>query len=324
MAGGSSAARIEWVDAAKGLGIILVVIAHVWTRGPVRDGIYAFHMPLFFLLSGYMVQPQPSGRLFVRQARALLIPFASFATLLIAVDFAIEGARGHRPIFADWGEAVWTILLRTEATRGPFTILWFVPCLFAARLVWNMLARRWPDPTDWRWPVTLAAMMAAAHGLAEASSASPFGLMGLPAALLLFWVGQLWRGKPPGRWTVIFALAPFALVALVFGEPVNLKAGDYGVPLLSLAGAVAISIVLCHMLEALPSPLMGTLAYIGRASLVIMYAHVAFIHYGAPLWPKWMLLPAALVGSLLIDRAARATRLGGVLLLGRPWSGKSD
>ena len=51
--------RFDWVDTAKGLGIILVVIAHVWTKGPVRDFIYSFHMPLFFLLSGYMSKPRP-------------------------------------------------------------------------------------------------------------------------------------------------------------------------------------------------------------------------------------------------------------------------
>ena len=47
--------RLGWLDAAKGLGIILVVIGHVWTRGPVRDTIYAFHMPLFFLLAALAV-----------------------------------------------------------------------------------------------------------------------------------------------------------------------------------------------------------------------------------------------------------------------------
>jgi peptidoglycan/LPS O-acetylase OafA/YrhL len=51
-------ARLGWLDAAKGLGIILVVIGHVWTRGPVRDAIYAFHMPLFFIAAGY-IPPSP-------------------------------------------------------------------------------------------------------------------------------------------------------------------------------------------------------------------------------------------------------------------------
>jgi len=60
-----ASARIGWVDTAKGLGIILVVVGHV-LRGLVASSviamtpavayldawIYAFHMPLFFFLSG--------------------------------------------------------------------------------------------------------------------------------------------------------------------------------------------------------------------------------------------------------------------------------
>ena len=57
--------RVEWIDATKGIGIMLVVLAHCW-RGLIDSsimqwndglrlldyGIYSFHMPLFFLLSG--------------------------------------------------------------------------------------------------------------------------------------------------------------------------------------------------------------------------------------------------------------------------------
>ncbi|NJM46953.1 MAG: acyltransferase [Alkalinema sp. RU_4_3] len=57
--------RIDWVDYAKGLGIVLVVMGHS-LRGemtsakgsdlliahPIDAWIYAFHMPLFFFLSG--------------------------------------------------------------------------------------------------------------------------------------------------------------------------------------------------------------------------------------------------------------------------------
>ena len=50
--------RLDWADVAKGIGIILVIAGH-----SIRDGgalfeiifklIYAFHMPLFFSISGF-------------------------------------------------------------------------------------------------------------------------------------------------------------------------------------------------------------------------------------------------------------------------------
>lgn len=51
----------DWVDAAKGLGIIFVVLGHaiadttpnVPIFGKIFQIIYSFHMPLFFFLSGF-------------------------------------------------------------------------------------------------------------------------------------------------------------------------------------------------------------------------------------------------------------------------------
>ena len=52
--------RIAWLDTAKGIGIILVVLGH--SMSPILTGhmvmeslykfLYMFHMPLFFFLSG--------------------------------------------------------------------------------------------------------------------------------------------------------------------------------------------------------------------------------------------------------------------------------
>lgn len=60
--------RILWLDAAKGIGIFLVVVGHALgglIDSPLGDGlgafraaffaIYSFHMPLFFMLSGVLV-----------------------------------------------------------------------------------------------------------------------------------------------------------------------------------------------------------------------------------------------------------------------------
>ncbi len=52
--------RIEWVDIAKGIGIILVIIGHVNTfNSSVKEWIYSFHMPLFFILAGVTISPPP-------------------------------------------------------------------------------------------------------------------------------------------------------------------------------------------------------------------------------------------------------------------------
>lgn len=46
--------RIVWVDIAKGLSILMMVISHEMpTNSFYYALIFSFHMPLFFILSGY-------------------------------------------------------------------------------------------------------------------------------------------------------------------------------------------------------------------------------------------------------------------------------
>lgn len=46
--------RQTWADNAKFIGIALMVLGHnSLASQPLNDFIYSFHMPLFFLLSGY-------------------------------------------------------------------------------------------------------------------------------------------------------------------------------------------------------------------------------------------------------------------------------
>lgn len=46
--------RYEYIDIAKGIGILLVVWAHILLVGVSHRVIYAFHMPLFFMISGML------------------------------------------------------------------------------------------------------------------------------------------------------------------------------------------------------------------------------------------------------------------------------
>jgi len=46
--------RQEWLDVLKGFGILFVVLGHALADGGLKTYIYAFHMPLFFFVSGYL------------------------------------------------------------------------------------------------------------------------------------------------------------------------------------------------------------------------------------------------------------------------------
>ena len=48
--------RIEFVDVAKGIATILVIIGHLsYTPTHLKIWLYTFHIPLFFFLSGFVL-----------------------------------------------------------------------------------------------------------------------------------------------------------------------------------------------------------------------------------------------------------------------------
>ena len=69
--------RLKWADIAKGIGIVLVVWGHSSLPFEFRKWVYSFHMPLFFILSGYFYKSQKYGftDFFLRKLRTLIIPY---------------------------------------------------------------------------------------------------------------------------------------------------------------------------------------------------------------------------------------------------------
>ena len=44
--------RMTYLDMAKGIGILFMIVGHTISLGWQKDLIYSFHMPLFFVCSG--------------------------------------------------------------------------------------------------------------------------------------------------------------------------------------------------------------------------------------------------------------------------------
>jgi len=301
--------RLEWIDVARGIGIIVVVAGHVWTRGPLRDAVYSFHMPLFFLLSGFLSRPQPAARFAIRQLASQMRPYAAFLILLIIADSIIEPSKGKSPIFDQWPQDLAPVLLGGSWLRGPFTIFWFVPCLMASRIIFNALSAHWPSPLDPRWALAIIPALIGAYLLGEVTQVSILGLLTVPMALVLLWVGAAWQRIPWRRWMWV-PLAAFSLAGLTAVLPtLNMKAADYGLPLLSIASAIATTLLLFRLSVRI-APFGGWLAAMGRASLVIMYLHVAVIHYLSPLFAKPWLLLHALVLPIAIYHVLRTSSWG--------------
>lgn len=133
--------RIDFVDNAKAIGILMVVVGHA-TGTPSSLGtlIYGVHMPLFFFLSGYLLSESRLTDSFritaTRLARTLLIPYVLFFTLsyLYWLGTRNVGSRAGKFQNLSWSDP----LMGLASGIGPELFinaaLWFLPCLFTVTI----------------------------------------------------------------------------------------------------------------------------------------------------------------------------------------------
>ena len=84
--------RIEWIDIAKGIGMILVVYGHTSIPKYISNWIYSFHMPMFFIIAGMLFTPKGTDfYLFLKHKfKGLVIPYLFFLMWDIAYRFYWE------------------------------------------------------------------------------------------------------------------------------------------------------------------------------------------------------------------------------------------
>ena len=129
--------RIEWLDAARGIGILMVVLGHIVTLGGVAHNlIFGCHMPLFFLLSGYVYRPMPVRQTISRRFRSLMIPYFGFSLLGLAFTLAVPGMRGA----LNRGNAIYSLYTGSPAMVNNSSV-WFLLSLFMVTVAMSAIMK---------------------------------------------------------------------------------------------------------------------------------------------------------------------------------------
>lgn len=80
--------RNDSITILKGFGILFMVMAHAGCPKILHDFIYMFHMPLFFMASGYCFKEkylQDNKGFIVRRIKGLYIPFVKWSLIFLAL-----------------------------------------------------------------------------------------------------------------------------------------------------------------------------------------------------------------------------------------------
>lgn len=194
----TSPARDRTIDAFRGLAMVLVVVGHVPSLpAAVHAAIYSFHMPAFFMLSGYFFRPPRAddaiGSTIARRAFRLIVPAVAWAAIcgIPYVYFLISGARGiTESEFVDRAIGAFT---GSPAVAHNFMTspLWFLYALFFTDLAAIVLAR---TLRYWR---TALGVLGVAGALMMPNMSSVFGITQATSACLFFAIGASVSGVKP-------------------------------------------------------------------------------------------------------------------------------
>lgn len=120
--------RLKYIDMSKGLMMLFVMIGHlVFILGKNYQMIYLFHMPFFFIVSGYTQSKKtlslPFGSFLIRLVQTLLIPIYLYRALEYSISIIIYG-KGNTDI---------SVYLTHP------DIHWFLSALFFARIIFYFI-----------------------------------------------------------------------------------------------------------------------------------------------------------------------------------------
>ena len=75
--------RIDWIDIVRAMGMFLIIMGHTlegYTYSIVGKLIFAVHVPVFFVLSGYLYKEKPVKKVFKsRECQSIIAIFSHFA-----------------------------------------------------------------------------------------------------------------------------------------------------------------------------------------------------------------------------------------------------
>jgi acyltransferase len=337
MAFDKATGRIDYIDTARCLGIFLVYHGHVVERMMYLGNlaathqykfIYSFHMPLFFVLSGFIAKDwareESVGRFIRSRFTSRIIPLLVFNLLLALISLV------HRPDFPPFpletATDYWNATVMTLTQLTIFNVpTWFLMCLVSVEVIHFIVFRFLRDSTP-RILIAILVFYAVGYTINSRFDLFAPGDLGKPNWWLIYeaipmyafyLVGVLLRrhrflaSAVHPAWLVLTALVAIALVYETYDlnhgpfrlqmDAVVILAAAHGhwlwFPLTALIGSVGIL-----LLAKLAEPV-AWMRYLGRNALILMGLNgVVYHHINGP-FAAW-LVDAMPAGAWSVTLAA--------------------
>lgn len=280
--------RIEWIDIAKGIGIILVIAGHCFYLG-YSYPLYAFHMPLFFFLSGLLFKDKNEGFVVFLKSKTntLMRPWLIILFFSFLVCLAIPQWRNEITL-----KAVLSDIYTANTNVFQNSSLWYLVCFYFMLLIFffvNKLKRT---------AVTAIVFIIIAIGLLWIKvlldrtnlpfNRLPFKIDSALIALVFFYVAYFYKDKilpfmkGKANLLLVALIVVVSVVLCVYNGWSNINSLDFGrIRLLyypvAFMGIVSVCLVSQVITKLNWKPLISFLTFYGKNSLLIFGFQSLFI-----------------------------------------------
>lgn len=175
--------RKRYLDVAKGIALILVIWGHAGMEVPrLGTAIIQFHMPLFFMASGYLFKntQEATCNKILKKAKRLLIPYFIFSVVYLFLG-AVRDLLLHQSV--DITESFSLLFYWNDNVVRLGTPMWFLPVLFFTDVIY-ILIKKYAD----RYSTIICVVLAVIAFVWM--PVLPFGLRISCIGLLFFMIGD--------------------------------------------------------------------------------------------------------------------------------------
>lgn len=139
--GNRTISRIEAVDYAKGIGILCIVLGHVLPMTMFTQWLFSFHVPIFFVLSGFTYKYRNDKKTFYKnKLLRLIVPYFCFSVISILILWVMA-----KVVSMDADTRIIPNLLgmcygnSNGKAMSWNTPLWFLPCMFLSVVLMDLM-----------------------------------------------------------------------------------------------------------------------------------------------------------------------------------------
>lgn len=272
--------RIQFIDLAKGVCILLVCIEHTELRGIMPHIFSLLRMPLYFVLAGLFFKDYGNFfNLTEKKINKILIP----ALFFYSISYPLYKVCEHFGLLTDKGGHFFSVFLSDIRYCLP---VWFLFALFFSNIIFCIIYRLAKERTFW---VFIGSLLCSCAGYALYATQTRLvmyidtTLSMMPFFFFGWWLRKVNILLPSAKDKLWFWLSIVAIAALVIGES---RLGNYRIDYIynelpgphvivsMLVGGILVLSTLFFLKSIVWLPF---ISYIGRYSIIVLLIHSQFI-----------------------------------------------